>query len=309
MELDGKIMTVTGPIEPEDFGFTLPHEHVLVDFVGAEEVGPHRYDSDHVVDVMQPHLESARAAGVTGFVECTPMYLARNAGILKTLAERTGIHIVTNTGQYKPPYLPEYTFSSSTQELAEQWIAEWHQGIEGTGVRPGFIKTAVEPGVLPDILRKTLSAAALTSRETGLTIGTHCGNWLAAREILIILERHRVPASKWIFIHAQNEFDRDLLLDTASRGAWIELDGIGEGTDDAHLVPLLRLLDAGFERQILLSQDAGWYRVGEEPGGEKKSYTYIVERFLPLLNRYGVNEELVDTLMVDNPARAFAIGA
>ncbi|TVQ23567.1 MAG: phosphotriesterase [Spirochaetaceae bacterium] len=307
MEHAGKIMTVTGPVEPKDFGFTLPHEHILVDFIGAAEVGPHRYNADHVVETMQPYLEAARALGVTGFVECTPMYLARDAAILRTLAERTGMHILTNTGQYKPPYLPETTFSLSAHELAAQWIEEWNEGIDGTGIRPGFIKTAVEPGVLPDILRTTITAAALTSRETGLTIGTHCGNWLAAREILTILETQQVSASRWIFIHAQNESDSALLLDAASRGAWIELDGIGEGTDEAHLVPLLRLLDAGFEAQILLSQDAGWYRVGEEPGGEKKSYTYIIDRFLPLLGRYGLNQQLIDTLMIDNPARAFTI--
>ena len=30
-----RVMTVRGPIPPEEMGPTLPHEHVLVDFIGA----------------------------------------------------------------------------------------------------------------------------------------------------------------------------------------------------------------------------------------------------------------------------------
>ena len=32
----GKIMTVAGPIDVSELGKTLAHEHVLVDFIGAE---------------------------------------------------------------------------------------------------------------------------------------------------------------------------------------------------------------------------------------------------------------------------------
>ena len=31
-----KVMTVLGPASPDDMGVTLPHEHVPVDFVGAD---------------------------------------------------------------------------------------------------------------------------------------------------------------------------------------------------------------------------------------------------------------------------------
>ena len=41
-----RVMTVRGPIPPEEMGPTLPHEHVLVDFVGAKEVSRDRYDAD-----------------------------------------------------------------------------------------------------------------------------------------------------------------------------------------------------------------------------------------------------------------------
>ena len=32
------------------------HEHVLVDFIGADEVSPSRYDADAVFSTVLPHL-------------------------------------------------------------------------------------------------------------------------------------------------------------------------------------------------------------------------------------------------------------
>ena len=46
-ELSGKVQTVLGPIEPEDLGITLPHEHLLVDltctFLMPEEATERAY--------------------------------------------------------------------------------------------------------------------------------------------------------------------------------------------------------------------------------------------------------------------------
>src|SRR5262249_58798259 len=42
-----RAMTVRGPIPPGAMGPTLPHEHVLVDFVGAKQASRDRYDAEH----------------------------------------------------------------------------------------------------------------------------------------------------------------------------------------------------------------------------------------------------------------------
>jgi phosphotriesterase-related protein len=101
---------VLGAIEPQEMGLTLPHEHILVDFVGAEKSGPHRYVREDVVATMLPFMKEIRAKGVRTFVDCTPMYLARDVEVLRELSLRTNMHILTNTGQYKEPYLPKATF-------------------------------------------------------------------------------------------------------------------------------------------------------------------------------------------------------
>jgi phosphotriesterase-related protein len=303
----GKIITVTGPIEPSLMGLTLPHEHILVDFAGAEVTGRHRYRVADVVDTMLPYLEAIRAQGVRTFVECTPMYLARDVEVFRELSGLTGLNILTNTGQYKEPFLPAATLEIEAEALAAQWIAEAEGGIDGTDAKPGFIKTAVNPEPLAPVQRKVIRAAALASRTTGLTIATHTGRAAQAMEVLDIVEGEGVAPDRWIFVHAQNETDTPRLLAVARRGAWIELDGLGETTVDRHLEPLLALLEAGFEGKVLLSHDAGWYRVGEEPGGKKKPFTFLLERFVPLLRARGVSDATIHRITERNPAEAFTV--
>lgn len=58
---------------------------------------------------------------------------------------------------------------------------------------------------------------------------------------------------------------------------------------------------------MLLSQDRGWYSAGEPNGGEVKPFTYLTEHFMPLMHSFGIDERLVRTMTVANPARAFAV--
>jgi phosphotriesterase-related protein len=235
------------------------------------------------------------------------MHLARDVRVLRALSERTGMHIVTNTGQYKEPYLPPETFAQSAEQLAAGWIEEWENGIDSTDVRPGFIKTAVEPESLAPTQQKVITAAALTSRSTGLTIGTHTCAALPALEILNLLADHGIEPAKWIFIHANAENDFDRVREVAQSGCWIELDAIGSAPDDLLLRQLLRLLEWGFGDQVLLSHDAGWYSVGEPGGGTPRPYTHLTAHFIPLIRGAGIGTETIDKLTMLNPARAFSI--
>ena len=53
----GIIMTVNGPISKYEMRETLIHEHVLVDFVGADSTGDHRWDKSEVIKVVLPYLK------------------------------------------------------------------------------------------------------------------------------------------------------------------------------------------------------------------------------------------------------------
>ncbi len=50
----------------------------------------------------------------------------------------------------------------------------------------------------------------------------------------------------------------------------------------------------------LISQDSGWYHVGEPAGGDYRGYTFLFTGFLP-----AIDAAWIRPLMVDNPAAAF----
>ena len=81
------VQTVNGPVAPETLGVTLAHEHVLVDFIGADRVSPSRYDRDAAFRKALPHLERIHALGCRTLVECTPAYIGRDVVLAAAAVE------------------------------------------------------------------------------------------------------------------------------------------------------------------------------------------------------------------------------
>ncbi|MSS73705.1 MAG: phosphotriesterase [Candidatus Latescibacteria bacterium] len=301
------VQTATGPISPEDLGVVLSHEHVMVDFIGADRVSRDRYDPDEVFRTALPHLKQIRDLGCRTLVECTPMFLGRDPALLRRLSEASGLHLLTNTGMYKAPYLPAYALEQSAEELAAAWTAEATKGIEGTGIRPGLIKIAVNPEAeLVPIQKKIVRAAALTHLQTGLSIAAHTGPGL---EVLDLLKAEGVAPGAFIWVHAQSNSDQSKCLEAARRGAWLSYDGFPatRGTEPPKIeVQLRTALDTGLGDRLLISHDAGWYHVGEPGGGTYRPYDAIFTHFLPTLKKDHPGIE--KTLLVDNPRRALTPG-
>ena len=303
----GRIRTVLGDIPPDNLGLTLVHEHVLVDFVGAEKHSKERYDPHEVHNVMLPYLNEIRQLGVTGLVECTPNHMARDPKVLERLSKAAHVHILTNTGLYKEPYLPKYAFDCSAEQLADRWTDEVEKGIEDTDIRAGFIKIAVNPARIIPIQQKIVRAAARCSNQTGAAIACHTASGIAALHLLEILSEEKTDPNRLIVVHSDAEEETKYHLQTASSGAWVEYDGLGKETAERTLRLIRLMVDNGFEDKLLLSQDAGWYNVGEPGGGNIRGFEYLVKDFVPLMLKRGFNQELVDKILVKNPAKAFQV--
>jgi phosphotriesterase-related protein len=225
----GEVMTVDGPISPNQMGFTLTHEHVLVDFIGAEQVSPDRYDRDEAFGKIVPHLQQAKELGCATFVECTPSYIGKDVRLLQRLSTASGLQILTNVGYYgaaDDKYVPAHAYDESAEQLAHRWVREWEEGIDGTDVRPGFIKVGVDGTSLSEIDRKLVVAAAKTHRRTGLLILSHTGYATPAVEQIEIVKAEGIHPSAWVWTHAQNEKDNAEHEKAARQGAWIAFDGL-----------------------------------------------------------------------------------
>ncbi len=305
-----EIMTVTGPIAASDAGRMLAHEHVLVDFIGADKVSRDRYNTDEVAEIMLPYLKRVRKAGCRTLVECTPAYLGRDPLLLKRLSEASGVQLVTNTGYYgavNDKFLPPHAFSETAQQLATRWLEEWRSGIEGTSIRPGFIKIAVDKGPLSPVDRKLVQAAALTHLQSGLTIASHTTDGKAALEQLAILRQESASPSAWIWVHAHTEKDPEIHVQAARAGAWLEFDGINPKSVERHVELVLFMKGQGLLDHVLVSQDAGWYHVGEPRGGKVRPYDTLFDEFLPALRKAGLTEQEIGQVIEENPQKAFSV--
>lgn len=304
------VMTVTGPVAVSKLGFTLVHEHVMVDFIGAGQTGKHRYNADEVYEIALPFLSDLKKHKCSTFVDCTPAYVGRDVEVLQRLSKETGLNIVTTTGYYgarQEQFYPQYVFTETAEQIAARWIAEYENGIDGTTIKPGMIKCGVDNSPLTPAQRKTIEAAAITHMATGLTIGVHTGGGKAAVEEMEILKSRGVSLSAYIWIHAQNEKDTSFHIAAAKQGAWISLDAVYPTDIDRYVEWAKLMKKEGLLQHVLFSQDSGWYHIGEPNGGEYEGYTTVFEKFLPALTRNGFTQEEIDLLFYTNPAKALAI--
>ncbi len=307
---ESKIITVTGEIPASEIGKTLHHEHILVDFIGADSISYDRWDKEAVVEKVLPHLLEIKKMGYKTLVECTPAYMGRDPKLLKMLSEKSGLQIITNTGLYtamEAKYIPAYGFTETAEQLAERWIEEAKNGIEGTEVYPGFIKISVERAPLKEINRKIVEAACIAHKATGLTIMSHSGPAIPAFQELEILDKYGVDASAFIWTHANNEQDNNKLLEAAKKGAWIAFDNFRLENLDRFVNFALLMKKEGLLNRLMFSHDAGWYEPGEPNGGEFREYSDIENYLIPALEENGLAQQDIYQLFTTNPMEAFKV--
>ena len=307
------VQTVLGPIASSKLGVTLPHEHVMCDFIGAEQTNRNRWDVDVVAKRMRPVLTQLKERGVTGFIDCTPAHIGRDPRVLKRLARETGLHIVTNTGFYggaDDKFVPKHAYNATEDQLADLWFREWENGIEDTGVKPGFIKIGVDEikggsVALSSIDEKLVRASARVSKRTGLAVTCHTGGGQAGLTATKIFLSEKVDPGRFIVAHSDSH---GLAINrmVAELGAWISFDAIGRQPLELSL-GLVHAMAGKYAGQLLLSQDSGWYEVGRKNGGEVRDFNYISDVLLPALRKANNSEAMIRQLTVQNPAHAFAL--
>jgi phosphotriesterase-related protein len=313
------VMTVNGPESPGKMGITLEHEHILVDFIGADSTGYFRWNRDSVIKKSLPYVLDAKEKGVKTIIESTPACLGRDPLLLKALSQRTGVNFMTNTGYYganKNKYIPGSFYQMDAQELAGLWINEFENGIEDTGIKPGFIKIAVDPDdTLSDEHVKIITAAAITHLKTGLVIASHTGPDNPAFAQINIIKKMGVDPSAFVWVHAQRGTPEGNIR-AAKEGVWISLDNIHKRSDiesgaqysiEWYADRIMELKKQGLLSRILISHDSGWYDPAKRGGGTFSGYTDIFDALIPALKTKGFTADDIDQILVKNPQEAFKI--
>jgi phosphotriesterase-related protein len=301
------VMTALGPIEPDDLGFTLHHEHVICKppAVGAQD--PDLMLDDPARSLTE--LEDAFYVGLRGIVDMTPIDYGRDLAAVTWVAQRSPVHIVLATGHHKGLHAEPYLGDQSIDEIAARNMRELTEGIEGTAVKAGVIKAGTSLNQINPVEERVLRAAARAHLMTGVPISTHTDGGTMALEQIAIFREEGVDPGRVIVGHLDFALDENYLRQVLGTGAFVSFDQIGKtkyASDEARAAMVKRLVDAGFGDQLLLSGDMG-RRSSLQAYGGGPGLSYVVESFPLVLMDAGVSAPTVRRLFVDNPARALTI--
>ena len=306
MSPNPRLLTTLGPLRADELGAILPHEHIFVDLRTPDQPGYAEANTDDVIRLMVPELNRIKALGITALVDCTPVGVGRRADILEAVSKAAQFPVVVPTGIYREPWVPRWAQDASEDALADWMLSELTDHIENSTVQAAWVKLSAGDDGLTACETKILRAAARATKSTHAVIGSHTIRGRVVLDQLNLIEQMGYTAQRFIAIHASAEEEFALNLEVARRGAWIEYDWIGGVPDEPVIERILRMLDAGFGKQILLSHDRGWFDPAQPGGGTPKPYTYLHKVFLPKLHAAGVDEATIRTITHTNPFSAFA---
>ena len=310
---DSTVVTVLGPIAPEQLGVTDAHDHLFLRTPALP--GQEFDDPGKAIE----EVNSARPGGLQAIVEVTPIGLGRRPASMRAVAAATGVHIVAATGYHRDAHYPQshWVREEPVERLAKRILTDLTEGMhpddwqsEGPldPARAGVIKAGASYQHISALEKRRLIAAAMGHRETGAAILVHTEIGTCAHEIVDLLMRERVRPERIILAHLDRNPDFELHLEVAARGVMLEYDTPGriKYRPDSELIDLIEaMVAAGHGGRMLLGLDLGqrdYFRAyGGGPG-----LAFLMDGFVPRL-RKRIGEAAVDAILVANAARAFAL--
>jgi phosphotriesterase-related protein len=313
------VETVNGPVDVEELGLTLIHEH----FRATDEAGrmqfPHLYDEQGEWDAAISDAKAVMGHGVQTVVEPSAMFLTRDAAFSKRVADESGLNVILATGVYTYEYLPQVLLNRDEDAIAAIFVHEIENGIQGTGIKPALIKCAADaPGVTATI-EKIHRAAARASTHTGRPIMAHSRPASGTGpQQMRIFEEEGVDPAKVQIAHTGDTDDLDYIDRLLDTGCWIGMDRYGLDIflpTERRNATVLALLEKGRADRMFLSQDycstidwfplevQGYLKANEVPNW---SMTFLFDEVIPELKERGMSDDQLNQMMVENPKRWLA---
>jgi phosphotriesterase-related protein len=356
-----EIMTVLGPIAPKELGFTSMHEHVLYDgecfrrrFGSLIPPNPPVKVDDRVrldnlgllkhgfimsrdavvmrdVELIAAELADFKAEGGSAVVDMSTPGLRVDPLATKTVSQLSGVHIVTTTGFYSRDSWPESFLRMDRDEMEAHMMHEIDRGLDGTDVRPGHVKVAIEEDFSePEV--NALRAGARVAKRTGFSMTVHQGMLLgpeAGIKIADLLSEEDIQPHRVVIAHNDGKFVehelRKLILDPAcwalkldtarallERGFNLSVDtfghywdaealGVAPTPDWQRMAGLVRLIREGYTPQLVLGTDTFIRILLRRFGGD--GYCRLTSFVVPSLRSVGASEHEIRQITIENPAR------
>ena len=300
-------------------GAVLFHEHLslhypLTNALAAKQGAPAPTNFSDDVDLMIAETRAAGADGVSCIVDGGHNDMDRSLAALKRIAAESGVHIVASGGYYmQRNYSPEIATMSADQ-IADGLVREANADRFGA-----FGEIGQQGGELTADERKVFTAVGKAHVRTGLPIFTH--NAYAGTRVvnppvprdsalrqLDLLEAAGVKPQKVVIGHVccLDEPTAEIARQIAKRGAFVGFDRVTiQILSDARRVQMImKLLEAGYASNVLLSSDFSSSRALKKNGGAGLAQTVTV--FGKMLLEAGVKQEILKAILMDNPRRFLA---
>ena len=311
-----QVETLRGPIDTAQLGFTLMHEHVFVHSQGVLENFPSVWDEEDQIASAQKKLRELAGLGVQTIVDLTVLGLGRDIPRLLHVAGDIPLQIIVATGiyAYSDDELPRYFRNRDADVMAELFVRDITEGIQGTSVKAAILKCATdEQGVTPGV-EKVLRAVARAHRRTGAPISTHThAPTRRGLEQQDIFQQEGVDLDRVVIGHCGDSEELEYLQAIMKRGSYIGMDRFGIDvylSTEKRVATIARLCELGHAGQMVIAHDASCYidwfpQEALTNAMPNWHFRHISEDVLPALRASGVSEEQIRQMTVENPRRFF----
>jgi phosphotriesterase-related protein len=312
------VQTVRGAVDAAELGVTLAHEHVRFRDEAVAAEWPGRYDEGAELDAALEAVSAAKERGVRTIVEPTAMFGGRDVRFMRRVAEQTGVRLIACTGIYSYDYLPHYFANREIDAMAEHFIADIEEGIQGTDIRAAFLKCAADAAGVTENVEKIHRAVARASVATGAPIMAHSMPAVGTgpRQVEIFAEEG-VDLARVQIAHCGDTDDVGYIEGLIERGVYVGLDRYGLEMFlpiDKRNATAAELLRRGHAERVMISQDfcatIDWFppeaaETFTASGAIRNwSMTLVFDEVVPALREQGVlDEHTFEAIFVENTRR------
>lgn len=271
------------------------------------------------VELAIKELMLFKLAGGQTLVECTAIDVGRDPMALVRISRATGVNIIMGTGYYIAASHGRWVDGKTEEQITEKLVSDITHGAEEDFIRSGFIGELGCSWPLKDSERKVLRAAAYAQQQTGAAIIIHPNrNETGPLEAIGVLREAGARLNRVVISHMDRcGYLPETRLRILEAGCYIAYDAFGKegyypakaALADEHLPDMLNdvgrikeikeLIGKGYLRQILISQDICLKIDLTRWGGH--GYAHILEHVIPLMKVYGLTEEQIVVLTLENP--------
>lgn len=253
----GKAQTVLGPVDGNELGITLPHEHLIIDFAQAVFSRPedaegimlsaqpmnldivpwvrqHRNENEdncRLTDVDEAIKEAMLFKDQGGGTVCdmSNRGSGRNPRALARISKETGLNVIMGAGYYTNTGHPKNMDKKTVEEITDEIVRDVTEGVDGTNIKSGIIGEIGCVWPLHPNEKKCLIAAAKAQQLTGAPVNIHPGRKRGSNfEITDILRDAGADLSRVVMSHIDIRVrTHEERIKVAKSGCYLEYDNTG----------------------------------------------------------------------------------